>query len=144
MGDPTYPLYKIFLENIVMDVDLTKEILSVFHGEQGYNRREKEIVLEEREETEKAGNRQRNKNGKKDKDSNQNKNRNRNRNRNKNKNKIKNSDRDRDTKTVGEQNSKNISVSINGLMTFADSEPVALRWGEVVPLYFLKEWIYPI
>jgi hypothetical protein len=29
---------------------------------------------------------------------------------------------------------------VTGILTFADTEPIALRWAEVVPLWFVREW----
>jgi aromatic ring-opening dioxygenase LigB subunit len=31
--------------------------------------------------------------------------------------------------------------NVTGLLNFADSEPEALRWGEVVPLWFMRKWL---
>ena len=31
--------------------------------------------------------------------------------------------------------------NVSGLFNFADSEPEALRWGEVVPLSFMRDWL---
>jgi aromatic ring-opening dioxygenase LigB subunit len=31
--------------------------------------------------------------------------------------------------------------NVSGLKTFADSEPAAIRWGEVVPLSFMSKWL---
>jgi aromatic ring-opening dioxygenase LigB subunit len=28
--------------------------------------------------------------------------------------------------------------NVSGILAFADSEPIALRWGEVIPLTFFK------
>jgi aromatic ring-opening dioxygenase LigB subunit len=31
--------------------------------------------------------------------------------------------------------------NVTGILPFADSEPIAIRWGEVVPLYFLRSLV---
>ena len=33
--------------------------------------------------------------------------------------------------------------NVSGLLNFADSEPAALRWGEVIPLSFLGDRVNP-
>jgi len=37
--------------------------------------------------------------------------------------------------------STSMGSNTTGIKAFADGEPIPLRWAEVVPLYFMKEWV---